>query len=121
MKKLITYLAAGLLFAGAQSLMAQSAQSTTNSTPPAKHQALTPEQQKERRAALLKALGLTPADIKGLTAEERQAKMKEAGEKVVTELKAKSTLTADQQKRLDVVEKFLAHKGHKKAQTPSSN
>jgi hypothetical protein len=119
MKKIITYLAAGLLFVGAQSLMAQS---TTNSTPPAKHQALTPEQ-KEQRAALMKALDLTPADLKGLTGQERAAKMKEAATKVVADLKAKQAsgaLSAEDQTKLETVQKFLAH-GHKKAPAAPSN
>jgi hypothetical protein len=120
MKKLITYLAAGLLVVGAQSLMAQS---DTNSTPPAKHHAPTAEQQKERQA-ILKLIGLTPADLKDLSPKESKAKIKEAADKFVADLKAKKdsgTLTAEEQKRLDRVEKFLARKDHKKAQSPANN
>jgi hypothetical protein len=116
MKKIITYLAAGLLIVGAQSLMAQS--TSTNSTPGTTHKALSPEQRKEQRAALLKALNLTPADLKGLSREDQTAKMKEAANKVVTDLQAKKasgTLTADEQTQLETVQKFLAHGGHHKA------
>jgi hypothetical protein len=120
MKKLITCLAAGLLIVGSQSLQAQS--TTTNSTPSItpgeKHQGATPEERKERMEHLLKALDLNPADIKSLSREDRQAKIKETAEKVVSDLKAKKTagtLTAEGQKRLDFIEKYLAHAGHKKA------
>ena len=122
MKKLITCLTAGLLVVGAQSLQAQSTSTTTNSTPSVtpgdKHQGATPEQRKERMAHLLKALDLTQADLKSLSPEERHAKIKETAEKVVSDLKAKQTagtLTAEGQKRLDFLEKFLAQAGHKKA------
>ena len=99
------------------------AQSTTNSTPEAKHQAPTAEQLKERQG-ILKLIGLTPADLKDLSPKERQAKIKEAADKVVADLKAKKdsgTLTAEEQKRLDRVEKFLAHAAHKKALAPANN
>jgi predicted nucleotide-binding protein (sugar kinase/HSP70/actin superfamily) len=101
-------MAAGLLVIGAQSVKAQSTNSTsTEQTAPAKH--------KNRNGALLKALDLTPADLKGLSKEDRQAKMKEAAEKVQTELKAKASLTDEEQKRLDIVTKFLAHANKKPA------
>lgn len=112
---------------GAQSLIAQSA---TNSAPrpgaqtPGQHQGATPEQRKEQRVALLKLLGLTPAELKGLTPEERQAKIKETAGNIVAELQAKKangTLTAEDQSRLDRIQKFLAHAGHKKAAAPSDN
>lgn len=66
----------------------------------------------------MKALDLTKADLKGLSKEDRQAKMKSQAETVVADLKAKQTagtLTDEGQKRLDIVEKFLAHQGHAKA------
>ena len=73
--------------------------------------------------ALLKALGLTKEDLKGLSragspGEDSQSQ----AETVVAELKAKQssgTLTEEQQKRLDIVQKYLAH-SHKKAQTSSN-
>jgi phage I-like protein len=119
MKKLITCLTAGLLVIGAQSLMAQSATNSVN-TPGTQ----TPGQHKEQHLVLLKILGLTHADLKGLTPAERQAKMKTAATNVVAELQAKKangTLTTKEQADLDIVQKYLAHPGHKKAKTPSDN
>jgi hypothetical protein len=121
MKKLITYMAAGLLVVGAQSLLAQS--TNTNSVPP---NTQTPgAQRRAHMAGILKLLGLKPADLKGLTREERQAKIKETANTVVAELqaqKAGGTLTAEGQTRLDRIEKFLAHAGHNKnAAAPSAN
>ena len=117
MKKLITCLAAGLLVVGAQSLMAQSATNSVN--PPG---AQTPGAHKG--LAILKLVGLTPADVKGLTPEERHARIKAAATTVAAELQAKKangTLTAEGQIRLDRIEKFLAHAGHNKAQPPPDN
>jgi phage I-like protein len=117
MKKLITYLAAGLLIAGAQSLMAQSATNSVN--PP-----VTKTPGEHKGLAILKLVGLTPADVKGLTREEKQAKIKTAATNVEAELQAKKangTLTAEGQIRLDRIEKYLAHAGHKKAGTPPDN
>ncbi len=126
MKKLITCLAAGLLVVGAQSLMAQSATNSVNPPSPqtpGQHQGVNPEKRREH-LAILKLLGLTPAELKGLTREERQAKIKATANNVVAELQAKKangTLTAEGQTRLDRIEKFLAHAGHKKAGTPPDN
>jgi hypothetical protein len=69
-------------------------------------------------------VGLTPADVKGLTRAERQARIKQAANNVAAELQAKKangTLTAEGQTRLDRIEKFLARAGHKKAGTPPDN
>jgi hypothetical protein len=108
--------------------MAQSTSTTTSTnsvtTPGAKHSEATPEERKERMAHLLKALDLAPADLKGLSHEDRQAKIKERAEKVVADLKAKETsgtLTEEGKKRLDFIEKYMAHAGHKKADATSSN
>ena len=122
MKRIVTYIAAGLLVISAQSLLAQS--TATNSVPgtPGTHQG----DRRERMEHLLKALDLTHADLKGLTPEERQTKLKERAEKVVADLKAKQTagtLGAEGQKRLTFVENFLAHAGkhHKAAASTASN
>jgi hypothetical protein len=118
MKKLITCLTAGLLVVGAQSLMAQSSTNSVNQ--PGTH---TPGEHRDH-LAILKLVGLTPADVKGLTREERQAKIKQAATNVVAQLqaqKASGTLTAEGQIRLDRIEKFLAHGGHNKGGTPSDN
>jgi len=126
MKKLITCLTAGLLVIGAQSLMAQSATNPVNppgAQTPGERQGMTPEQRREH-LAILKLVGLTPADVKGLTRAERQARIKQAANNVAAELQAKKangTLTAEGQTRLDRIEKFLARAGHKKAGTPPDN
>lgn len=112
MKKWITYLATGLLIAGAPSLMAQSATNSVN-TPGAQ----APGAHRDR-GAIMKLLGLTPADLKGLTREERQAKIKETANTIVSQLQAKKasgTLTSEEQTKLDRIEKFLAHASHKAA------
>jgi len=124
MKKLFTCITAGLLVLGAQSLMAEDSTNSTPSSPTTgEHQKATPEQRKERMAALLKMLDLTPADVKGLSREDRQTKMKDAAEKVVADLQAKQTagtLTAEGQTRLEKVQKYLAHANHKAAAAPST-
>jgi hypothetical protein len=118
MKKLIPYLAAGLLAVGTQLAMAQSATTSTNSadqTPAQTHKQLTPEQRQEH---ILKLVGLTAADVKDLAPKERRAKIKEAAEAVSAKLKAKQTdgsITPKEEKRLKEIEKFLTHPGHKAA------
>jgi len=103
--------------------MAQSTTASTNSapaTPGEKHHGANSEQRK----AIMKLLGLNPADLKSLTPEERKDKVKEAADKYIASMKAKKasgTLTAEQQSDLDKVEKFVAHQGHKKAEPTSSN
>jgi hypothetical protein len=105
--------------------MAQSTATSTNSVPTTgQYQLATPEQRKERMEHLLKALDLTKEDIKGLTPKEKQAKLKETAQTVVSDLKAKQTsgaLTAEGQKRLTFLEKYLAEAGHKKTAAASSN
>jgi hypothetical protein len=100
---------------------------TTTNTPastPGQHQGAGGEQRKERMEHLLKALDLNAADMKALPRAERQAKLKERAQTVVSDLKAKQTagtLTAEGQKRLDFLEKYLANAGHKKAAAASTN
>lgn len=124
MKRILTYVAAGLLLIGAQSLMAQS---TTNSVPtkPGAHQG----DRRERMEHLLKILDLKREDLKGLTPQERQAKIKDRAETVVSDLKAKQsagTLSDEGQKKLKFLENYLAHAGkhHNKSEgatTPTSS
>ena len=117
MKKIVTCLAAALLAVGAPSLMAQS--NTNCASPPA-----TQAPAKHRREDILKLVGLTRADVKGLTPQERRAKIMQAATNVVAELQAKKangTLTPAGQARLDRLEKFLAHANHPKAAAPSDN
>ncbi|MGP8201046.1 MAG: hypothetical protein ACLQU4_16260 [Limisphaerales bacterium] len=117
MKKLATCIAVGLLALGAQSLMAQT--NTNSATPPGTH---APGQ--HRPEGILKLVGLTPADVKGLTPAERRAKIVQAANTVIAELQAKKangTLTPEGQERLNRLEKFQAHANHPKAAAPSSN
>ena len=105
MKKLLTCLAAGLLAVGAPSLMAQS--NTNSATPPS-----TQTPAKHKAQAILKLVGLTAADLKGLSPAERQAKIRQAATTVEAELQAKKangTLTPEGQKRLNHIEKWLAN------------
>src|SRR5580700_7110938 len=98
MKRILTCLTAGLLVIGAQSLMAQAADSTTtstNSAPALKHRG-----NPEERKAMMKILGLSKEDLKDLTPQERQAKVKETAQKYVTDMKAKKAsgaLTEEQE------------------------
>jgi hypothetical protein len=105
MKRLMTCLTAGLLMAGGQSLLAQT---TTNSTPPTVQ---SPTHHHGDPGAILRLVGLTRADVKGLDKEARQAKIKEAALNVQSELNAKKaagTLTPEGQKRLDRIDKLVA-------------
>jgi hypothetical protein len=118
MKKLVSSLTAGLLVLGAQSLFAQTTTPTTPGTSdtPAAHSGQTADQRKARQE-LMKILGLDPKELKGLSREDRAAKVKEAAKKYVADMKEKKaagTLTADEKTDLAKVEKFLAG-GHKKA------
>lgn len=119
MKRLVTCLIAGLLVIGAQSLMAQS----TNTTPstPGEHQDAGKHHQ---HGELLKMLDLTPADLKGLSKEERQTKMKDAAEKVIADLEAKKsagTLDEHGQKRLERVQHWLDHANGEATKPPQNN
>lgn len=109
MKKLMTYLAAGMLMAGAQSLLAQTSTDSTNSAPSTTQ---TTPKHRGKGGEILALVGLTRADVKGLSKEERQAKIKTAALNVQSELEAKKTagtLTPEGQKRLDRINKLVAH------------
>ncbi|MDB6028142.1 MAG: hypothetical protein JWM68_4365 [Verrucomicrobiales bacterium] len=63
----------------------------------------------EQREKMLKEIGLTPDDVKGLSDEARRAKIKEAGEKKMTELQKKKTdgtITDQEKESLERMEKF---------------
>jgi hypothetical protein len=117
MKRIITCLTVGLLVVGGQSLMAQSSTNSVNQ--PGTH---TPGQHKGQD--ILKLVGLTPADVKGLSHEARQAKIKQAATTLVAQLQAEKTagtLTAEGQIRLDRLEKLLARLNRPKNATPPAN
>ncbi|HUD45683.1 MAG TPA: hypothetical protein VMR33_02580 [Candidatus Baltobacteraceae bacterium] len=97
---LILTLASGLLSVGTPALLAQV---STNSPGQNETQTPSPHKRQGGRQKMMKILGLTPQDLKGLTPEERHAKMKEATDQKVTELqqkKADGTITAEEQSDL---------------------
>jgi hypothetical protein len=103
--------------------MAQST-ATNSVTTPGQHHGANGDERRERMEHLLKALDLKPADLKGLSREARQTKIKETAQTVVTELQAKQTagtLTPEGHKRLDFIQKYLANAGHKKPATTAEN
>jgi hypothetical protein len=111
---LIITLAAGMLSAVTPALMAQV---STNS--PGQSSTLTPDQrvkQREDRKKVLELLALNPKDLKGLTPEDRRAKIKAAADPKIAALKLKKdngTITADEQADLTLLQNFLHHGGHK--------
>jgi hypothetical protein len=103
--KTLVYIAAGLIAIGAPALtLAEDSASTTttNAAPAVKHQ-------RGNMQEVLKAVGLLPADLKGLDKDARHAKLKEAVDKKLAELKAKKTagtLTDQDKKDFAVIQKF---------------
>ena len=66
-------------------------------------------------------LGVTKGDFKGLTPEDRNAKIKTLVEKKVSELEAKQTagsITSKEQSNLALLKKF-EHRAHAKPKTES--
>jgi hypothetical protein len=118
MKKWITAsLAAGLLAICPSALLADS---STNSSPNTGSLTTTkPDAPKkgEQRRQIMAILGITKAELKGLAAEDKTAKLKEAAHKKIAELEAKQTassLTETEQSNLALLKKFEKH-GHKKS------
>jgi hypothetical protein len=116
---LILTLAAGMLSAVTPALVAQVSTNT-----PGQNSTLTPDQrvkQREDRKKVMELLDLSPKELKGLSPEDRRAKIKEAADPKIAALKAKQangTITADEQADLTLLEKFMHH-GHHKAKTES--
>ena len=122
MKKFITVsLAAGLLAICPSALRADDTTNspatsapTTTTTPTAPKKAL-------QRRELMSILGLTRADLKGLTTEDRNTKIKTLADKKITELEAKQTagsITSKEQSNLALLKKF-EHRAHAKPKTES--
>jgi hypothetical protein len=106
---LILSLAAGLLSVGTQALMAQASTNTPALTQPQKPGAQ--ERQQERRR-LLKTLGLTSKELKGLAPADRRAKIKETADQKVSQLqqqKADGSITAEGQSDLAFLQHYLQH------------
>ena len=104
MKTTLLSIIAGLLALGSPALLAQEA--STNKPPAAVHKNAA---QTDKR---LEAIGLTRADLKGLTPDERKAKIKQATETKVTELNAKETagtITDQEKKQLAALQRRLDH------------
>jgi hypothetical protein len=129
MKKWITVsIAAGLLAICPSALRADnSTNSTANSaqiTTPAPNATQKTEDAKKKgaqRREVMDILGMTKADLKGLTSEDRTAKIKDAADKKIEELEKKAvagSLTDKEQSNLALLKKFERH-GHAKAKTNS--
>jgi hypothetical protein len=119
MKNWITIsIAAGLLAISSSALLADTA---TNSLPNSgQNTTKSPDAAKKaaERRQLLAILGISRADLKGLTPEDRKAKIKEAADKKMAELEQKQTagsLTAKEQSDLDLLKKFEHHAHAKKS------
>lgn len=81
---------------------------TTTNEPPAIHKHGKGGNGKE----FLKAIGLTPADLKGLAPEDRRNKVQAAAEAAEGNLKAKEasgTITEQEKTDLALIERHLAH------------
>jgi hypothetical protein len=84
------------------------AQVSTNA--PVQSQTAASKQQDRRR--LMKILGLTSQELKGLTQEERRSKVKEATNQKIIELQQKQTagtITADEKSDLAFLESRQKH------------
>jgi hypothetical protein len=114
MKRIIVItLAAGLLSAGSPALVAQVSTNTTVQTETAKP---TPEQRQADRRKLMKILGLTGKDLKGLSPEDRRTRIKDATDQKIAQFqqaKADGTITPEQEADLAFLQKRLKHAGGK--------
>jgi len=100
----LLYLAAGLLAFGAPALRADE---NTNQ-PPATAQPHKPR----RENAFLRAIGLNAADLKGLSKEDRRAKIQSAAQSTLTTLQQKQangTITEQEKSDLVLIQKRLQH------------
>ena len=108
--------AAGLLAAWPSALLAQN---STNSTPNAGQGAAQTPSAAERREQLhevMGILGINGKDLKGLSRQERRAKIRSAAERKIAELnqkKAAGTLTGKEQGDLDLLRRFVHHRKDK--------
>jgi hypothetical protein len=122
MKNWITVsLAAGLLAISPSALLADS---STNSTPNT-GQLTSPKPDAAKKGAqrreIMAILGISKVDLKGLTQEDKAAKLKAAADKKIAELEKKQTagsLTDKEQSDLALLKKFEKH-GRAKAKTDS--
>jgi hypothetical protein len=118
MKRIVVItLAAGLLSAGTPALVAQV---STNS--PGQNETQSSKSQKQAdRHKLMGILGLDAKELKGLTPQERRAKIKDASDQKITELQQKKTagtITPQEQSDLAFLQQQQQHRP-KKAKTDS--
>lgn len=129
MKKLIIVpLLAGLFSISSSTLLAQTLTNATPNTgqlaPNSRGATKNTDDAKKKgapRREVMAILGFTRADFKGLTPENRAAKLKDAANKKIAELESKQTagsLTEKEQTDLALLKKF-EHHGHAKAKTAS--
>ena len=126
-KFIVISLTAGLLAIGPCALFADSSTNSpansaqTTNTPSAPKKGLDAEKKGQQRRELMTILGVTKADLKGLTPEDRNAKIKTLATKKISELEAKQTagsLTTKEQSDLALLKKFEKH-AHAKKKTDS--
>jgi hypothetical protein len=116
MKRIVILtLAAGLLSAGVPALMADA---STNS--PGQTVTQTPNAQSRQadRRKLMKILGLTSKDLKGLTPEDRRAKVKDATNQKISQLQVKvadGSISTEEQSDLAFLQQSLQHGKSKKS------
>jgi hypothetical protein len=131
MSKWITVsLAAGLLAICPSALLADSStNSTANSgqittptpTPDTAKKEADAKKKGAQRREVMAILGISRADLKGLTTEAKSAKLKAAADAKIAELQTKQaagTLTSKEQTNLALLKKF-EHHGHGKAKANS--
>jgi hypothetical protein len=110
-KTTLLYLTAGLLALGAPALRAQD----TNQ-PPATTQPGGPH---HGNREFLHAIGLTPSELKGLSKEDRRAKIQaaaQATEATLEQKQAAGTITAQETADLALIQKHLKHAKNAAAQ-----
>jgi hypothetical protein len=134
MKRIIIYLTAALMAAGASSLLADSSTNTTSQAenPGQKLKDMTPAERKayiadhpelakrqQERKAAMERMGLDPKELRSLSPDDRKAKIKDAAETTVKELEAKKAsggLSEQEQTDLTFIKNnILGHKKHKPA------
>ncbi|HEY3913764.1 MAG TPA: hypothetical protein VGN61_04685 [Verrucomicrobiae bacterium] len=118
-RTLILTLAAGMLSTVTPALMAQVSTNVTGTTINEQQNSdqnsdAQAKRRQDRRKAM-ELIGLNPKDLKGMSPEDRRAKIKTAAEPKITALEQKKTngtITADEQADLTLLKK-LVHPGHK--------
>jgi hypothetical protein len=121
MKRIIVLtLAAGLLSVATPTLVAQVSTNT-----PGQSESLKPtrEQRQADRRKLMKILGLSGKELKGLPADERRTKIKDATDQKIAQLKqekASGTITAGGEADLAFLESRPKH-GKRKAKANADN